>query len=43
MVEQGTTDQIFRQPREAYTRALMAAAFELETADDAIAAGTIRM
>ncbi len=43
VVEQGTTDQIFRQPREAYTRALMAAAFELETADDAIAAGTIRM
>ena len=34
---------IFHQPREAYTKALMAAAFDLETAEDAIAAGTIRM
>jgi microcin C transport system ATP-binding protein len=43
VVEQGTTDRIFHQPHEAYTKALMAAAFDLETAEDAIAAGTIRM
>ncbi len=42
VVEQGTTDRIFREPRETYTKALMTAAFELETAEDAIAAGTIR-
>lgn len=32
VVEQGTADQIFDQPRTAYTKALMAAAFNLETA-----------
>ncbi len=30
VVEQGTAQQIFAQPKEAYTQALMAAAFELE-------------
>jgi microcin C transport system ATP-binding protein len=30
VVEQGTTAQIFEAPREAYTHALMAAAFDLE-------------
>ena len=43
VVEQGTTDKIFHEPQEAYTKALMAAAFDLETAEDAIASGTIRM
>jgi len=42
VVEQGPTDRIFHEPQEAYTRALLTAAFELETAEDAIAAGTIR-
>jgi len=32
VVEHGATEQIFAQPRHPYTRALMAAAFELETA-----------
>jgi microcin C transport system ATP-binding protein len=43
VVEQGTTDRIFHEPQEAYTKALMAAAFDLEAAEDAIASGTIRM
>jgi microcin C transport system ATP-binding protein len=34
VVEQGPADRIFADPREPYTRALMAAAFELK-ADDA--------
>jgi len=32
VVERGSTSEIFEHPREAYTRALMAAAFDLETA-----------
>jgi len=32
VVEHGAADQILTRPREAYTQALMAAAFELETA-----------
>jgi microcin C transport system ATP-binding protein len=43
VVEQGLTERIFEEPREVYTKALMAAAFDLETAADAVAAGTIRM
>jgi len=31
VVEQGTAEQIFSSPRKAYTKALMAAAFDLET------------
>jgi microcin C transport system ATP-binding protein len=30
MVEQGSADEVFAHPREAYTRALMAAAFSLD-------------
>ncbi|MCG8547841.1 MAG: ABC transporter ATP-binding protein [Alphaproteobacteria bacterium] len=41
VVEQGPADRIFHEPREAYTKALLAAAFELETAEDAIATGAI--
>jgi microcin C transport system ATP-binding protein len=33
VVEQGVADQIFDQPKTDYTKALMAAAFNLETAD----------
>jgi len=36
-VEQGPARQIFESPRQAYTRALMAAAFELETVEGAAA------
>jgi microcin C transport system ATP-binding protein len=39
VVEQGTARQVFSRPRTAYTKALMAAAFELETAHlDAVSA-----
>ena len=34
VVEEGPADQIFRAPREDYTRALMAAAFNLEAVED---------
>jgi microcin C transport system ATP-binding protein len=34
VVEQGPTERIFEQPEQAYTRALMAAAFDLEALDD---------
>jgi microcin C transport system ATP-binding protein len=36
VVEQGPAVEIFERPREAYTKALMAAAFELETADEGV-------
>jgi len=39
VVEQGTADTIFERPREAYTRALIAAAFNLEAVETA-AVGT---
>jgi microcin C transport system ATP-binding protein len=34
VVEQGPTERIFEQPAEPYTRALMAAAFELEAVEE---------
>ena len=34
VVEQGPAERIFREPREPYTRALMAAAFELEMVEE---------
>jgi microcin C transport system ATP-binding protein len=34
VVEQGPTERIFEQPAQAYTRALMAAAFELEALEE---------
>ena len=34
VVEQGPTERIFAQPEQAYTRALMAAAFELEAIEE---------
>ena len=38
VVEQGTSQQIFASPKKAYTKALMAAAFDLETShQDAVA------
>jgi microcin C transport system ATP-binding protein len=36
VVEQGVADQIFDQPKTDYTKALMAAAFNLETADSGV-------
>jgi len=38
VVEQGRSDAIFANPKEAYTRALMAAAFELEAAGSEVVA-----
>jgi microcin C transport system ATP-binding protein len=36
IVEQGLADEIFDNPQEDYTKALMAAAFELETVSDGV-------
>ena len=36
IVEQGSAKQIFENPKEDYTRALMAAAFDIEAPDEAI-------
>jgi microcin C transport system ATP-binding protein len=36
VVEHGTADQIFQAPREAYTQALMKAAFELEAVETGV-------
>jgi len=36
MVEEGPARTVFEQPKEAYTRALFAAAFNLETAGQGV-------
>jgi microcin C transport system ATP-binding protein len=41
VVEQGSTDQIFHTPQAAYTKALLTAAFDLETSEEAIRDGVI--
>ena len=38
VVEQGLSEQVFAQPREDYTRALMAAAFSLEADETGVVA-----
>jgi microcin C transport system ATP-binding protein len=38
VVEQGTAEQIFEQPADAYTQALMKAAFELEAVETGVVA-----
>ena len=40
VVEQGSAQAIFDAPKQAYTRALIAAAFELRTAEEAGAVRT---
>jgi len=40
VVEQGTAERLFAAPAEAYTRALMAAAFDIEAVDPGGAAGS---
>jgi microcin C transport system ATP-binding protein len=34
IVEQGGADEVFARPKDPYTRALLAAAFELEVAEE---------
>ncbi len=41
VVEQGPADAIFDKPQEAYTKALMAAAFDLEFDEGAVAQGIV--
>ncbi|MBL23264.1 MAG: microcin ABC transporter ATP-binding protein [Rhodospirillaceae bacterium] len=41
VVEEGSAAQIFEAPQEAYTKALMTAAFEIKTADEAVEAGLV--
>jgi len=41
VVEQGPADAIFDNPREAYTKALMAAAFDLEFDESAVGQGIV--
>jgi microcin C transport system ATP-binding protein len=41
VVEQGPADDIFDNPKEPYTRALMAAAFDLEFDEQAVASGVV--
>jgi microcin C transport system ATP-binding protein len=37
-VEQGKASEVFANPKSAYTKALFAAAFSLETADEGVVA-----
>ena len=39
VVEHGATEQVFASPRQPYTRALMAAAFDIEAAPEGVVAG----
>jgi microcin C transport system ATP-binding protein len=43
VVEQGATEAIFENPGEPYTKALMAAAFDLEFDEQAVASGIVNM
>ena len=43
VVEQGATETIFDNPVETYTKALMAAAFDMEFDERAVAEGVVRM
>ena len=43
LVEQGPADVIFDTPSEPYTRALMAAAFDLEFDEQAVASGVVKV
>ncbi len=43
VVEQGATEVIFENPTEPYTKALMAAAFDLEFDEQAVASGVVKM
>jgi len=43
VVEQGATEAIFENPVELYTKALMAAAFDMEYDERAVAEGIVRM
>mgnify|MGYP002262851023 CR=1 FL=1 len=43
VVEQGATEVIFDNPIETYTKALMAAAFDMEFDEKAVAEGVVRM
>jgi microcin C transport system ATP-binding protein len=42
VMEQGLSNELFDNPQHPYTKALMAAAFDLETSEEAIEAGVIR-
>ena len=42
VMEQGLSTELFDNPQHPYTKALMAAAFDLETSEEAIEAGVIR-
>ena len=42
VMEQGLSTELFENPQHPYTKALMAAAFDLETSEEAIDAGVIR-
>ena len=43
VIEQGATEAIFDKPVEPYTKALMAAAFDMEFDERTVAEGIVRM